>query len=245
MWSFRCLAEASQHSANWFLTLTYAPDKLPARGALCHRHWQLFAKRVRKRLGPFRYLMCGEYGEQTHRPHYHALLFGLDIPDADAVSVRRGFPVFRSPTLEKLWGHGLLELGTVTAQSARYCAGYVLKSRTAPELVDEFTGELITLPKPYGRMSLRPGLGDSWIRKYFPEVFAHGACYSQDDRFRIPKRFKHVLEELDPDAFDELRNAHIEKAKASPHNTRDRLAVREEIALRRLSHYSEVQSDAL
>ena len=245
MWSFRCLAEASLHEHNWFLTLTYAPEHLPAYGALCHRHWQLFAKRVRKRLGPFRYLMCGEYGETTHRPHYHALVFGLDLPDVEPVSVRRGHQVYRSRLIESMWRYGLSELGTVTAQSARYCAGYVLKSNKAPELLDEQTGELIDLPKPYGRMSLKPGLGDAWIRRFYPEVFAHGACYAQDSRHRIPDRFKHILEDLDGEAYDVLKFAAIEKARESLHNTPDRLAVREALAHRRLSHYQEVRSDAL
>jgi len=240
MWSFRCLAEAALHRDNWFLTLTYAPEHIPAHGALVHRHWQLFAKRVRRSLGQFRYLMCGEYGETTQRPHYHALLFGLALPDAYQFSVRRDHPVFRSPTLEKLWGLGLSELGTVTAQSARYCAGYVLKPSQAPERVNVYTGELVELPKPYGRMSLRPGIGDAWIRRYFAEVFTHGACFSQNQRFRIPDRFKHILSELDPDSYDQLREAAIAKAQSSPDTTPDRLAVREYTATRRLNNYREL-----
>jgi len=142
MWAFRCLAEASLHPSNWFATLTYSPERLPPRGELRHRDWQLFAKRVRRSLGPFRYLMCGEYGEQTQRPHYHALLFGLDIPDIDRFSVRRGYPVFRSEKLSQLWGRGIVELGSVTPQSARYCSGYVLKDCSAPQVLDEETGEI-------------------------------------------------------------------------------------------------------
>jgi len=242
MWSFRCLAEAALHADNWFLTLTYDDEHLPAQGSLVHRHWQLFAKRVRRRLGAFRFLMAGEYGETTHRPHYHALLFGLPLPDAVPLGLRRGFPTFRSDALAELWGKGLIELGTVTAASARYCAGYVLKSSHAPELLDPHTGELMQLPKPYGRMSLRPGIGDGWIRRFFPEVLTHGVCYSNDKPFVIPRRFKHILEGIDPQAFDDLKQASIEKARLSPHTTRARLATRERIALRKLSHYREVRS---
>lgn len=245
MWAFRCLAEASQHRDNWFVTLTYAPEHLPAYGSLCHRHWQLFAKRVRRTVGPFRYLMCGEYGEQTHRPHYHALMFGLDLPDVRAVSVRRQYPVFASDRLSKLWRLGHVELGSVTAESARYCASYVLKDAPAPELLNECTGELVQLVKPYGRMSLRPGLGDAWIRRYYPEVFAHGVCYSNDKQFVIPSRFKHILDEIDPAAFEQLQQEAIAKAQASPDNGRERLAVRESVALARRSRYKEAASNAL
>lgn len=240
MWAFRCLAEASLHRLNWFATLTYAPEHLPPLGELRHRDWQLFAKRVRRRLGPFRYLMCGEYGEQTQRPHYHALIFGLDIPDIERYGVRRGHPVFRSALLSELWGLGLCEFGTVTAQSARYCAGYVLKDCRAPERVDESTGEVVSLKAPYGRMSLKPGIGDAWIRRYYPEVFTHGACYAQDSRFRIPDRFKDILDTIDGDAFEELQERAVEKALNSPDNTRARLEVRERVALANRARYREV-----
>jgi len=237
MWAFRCLAEASLHRRNWFATLTYAPEHLPPRGELVHRHWQLFAKRVRKRLGPFRYLMCGEYGEQTLRPHYHALLFGLDVPDLERYGMRGQYPVFRSKTLSDLWGLGLCEFGTVTPSSARYCAGYVLKDSRAPEVLDPLTGELQPVKAPYGRMSLKPGLGDDWIRRYYPEVFTHGACYAQDQRYAIPDRFKDLLDEINPDAFEELQERAIEKACLSPDNTRERLETRERVALLNRSRY--------
>lgn len=240
MWAFRCLAEASLHRHNWFATLTYSPEALPPYGELRHRDWQLFAKRVRRRVGRFRYLMCGEYGEQTHRPHYHALIFGLDIPDIERYSVRRGYPVFRSAILSELWGRGLCEFGTVTPQSARYCAGYVLKDCRAPERLDESTGEVVPLKAPYGRMSLKPGLGDAWIRRYYPEVFTHGACFAQDSRYRIPDRFKDILDDIDGDAFEELQERAVEKALNSPDNTRARLEVRERVALANRARYREV-----
>lgn len=245
MWSFRCLAEASLHQFNWFATLTYSPEHLPPHGALRHRDWQLFAKRVRRRLGPFRYLMCGEYGEQTQRPHYHALLFGLAVPDVERFSVRRGYPIFRSKVLSDLWGLGLCEFGTVTPQSARYCAGYVLKDARAPERLDVLTGEMIELPQPYGRMSLKPGLGDAWIRRYHPEVLTHGVCHAQDKRFPIPTRFKQILEDIEPESFEDLRALSIEKARSSPDNTRDRLAVREKVALANRSRYKEARDNAI
>lgn len=241
-WAFRCLAEASLHEQSWFATLTYAPEHLPQLGALRHRDWQLFAKRTRKSLGAFRYLMCGEYGEQTLRPHYHALLFGLRLPDAEQFSVRRGYPVYRSQRLSSIWRLGHVELGSVTASSARYCAQYVLKSNVPPEVLDPVTGEITRLPEPYGRMSLRPGLGDAWIRKYYPEVLAHRACYAQDKRQPIPQRFKHILTELAPDEMEQLKQEAIEKASASPDLTRRRLKDREEIAWRRVSQLREVRS---
>ena len=41
------------------------------------------SKRLRDRVGygRFRFYACGEYGETTNRPHYHAILFNYDFPD--------------------------------------------------------------------------------------------------------------------------------------------------------------------
>ena len=40
-------------------------------------------KRLRKKLHPLkiRFFHCGEYGDKTRRPHYHALIFGYSFPD--------------------------------------------------------------------------------------------------------------------------------------------------------------------
>ena len=39
---------------------------------------QLFFKRLRKQLSPnpLRFFQCGEYGEETFRPHHHVVLPG-------------------------------------------------------------------------------------------------------------------------------------------------------------------------
>lgn len=65
-----------------FVTLTYDDLFLPETG-LRKRDVQLYLKRLRKAVssagGPqFRVGYCGEYGGRFGRPHYHALVFGLN-----------------------------------------------------------------------------------------------------------------------------------------------------------------------
>ncbi len=68
-----------------YLTLTFDNEHLPEDLSLDKAHWQNFAKKVRNRIGKFRYLQCGEYGEPTEdndyiaRPHYHAICYGIDF----------------------------------------------------------------------------------------------------------------------------------------------------------------------
>jgi hypothetical protein len=93
------------HDRSAFLTLTYADKMLPADRSISVKHWQLFAKRLRKEVGPFRFYHVGEYGEKKGRPHYHAMIFGPDLlKKADQVgSGKRGDPLFRNSMVEDLW----------------------------------------------------------------------------------------------------------------------------------------------
>ena len=98
--------EASTHDHNCFLTLTYDEANLPRHGQLLKRDLQLFFKRLRKLMGPFRYVACGEYGDLRRRPHFHVALFGVDfcadrIPWGAGI---RGDSMFVSPTVGLVWG---------------------------------------------------------------------------------------------------------------------------------------------
>lgn len=63
-WAMRCMHEASTHTDNSFITLTYTDADLPPDGSLRKKDFQDFMKRLRKYTGPekVRFYMCGEYG---------------------------------------------------------------------------------------------------------------------------------------------------------------------------------------
>ena len=154
--------EASLHERNCFITLTYRPEDLPADGSVDVRHWQLFAKRLRKRLGPFRFLHVGEYGETNYRPHYHACIFGQDF-SADRVLTKEvgDSKHYTSPTLESVWGHGYTHIGLLTMTSAAYVSRYCVKKLTGPQgkesrrRIDTDTGEEYFVRPEYLTMSRR------------------------------------------------------------------------------------------
>lgn len=235
-WGFRCMAEASQHQHNQFVTLTYADEHLPVDECLKHRHWQLFAKKLRHKTGPFRYFMVGEYGERHNRPHYHALLFGLDLPDKRKCnSVYSNFDVYESKLLSDTWGKGFCTIGEVTMESARYCAGYMLKRYSAEVAEEKYKwvtryGEMVQRPQPYGRMSLKPGIGSSWLNRYRTDVVNHGAVFDHQYRKPVPRYFRQLLEKIDAVAAETLEANIIErgiKHHKPQDNTRARLEVRE------------------
>lgn len=86
-WAARIIHEAEKHGDNvTWLTMTYAPEYLPGppgkygAGSLCKKHMEKFWKRLRKNNPDLiiMYFQVGEYGGKRHRPHYHAVVFGLD-----------------------------------------------------------------------------------------------------------------------------------------------------------------------
>ena len=107
-WALRCIHEASLHSSNCFITLTYNDDNLPFNGSLNKSDFQGFIKRLRDREKPnkIRFYQAGEYGDKNNRPHHHAILFNY-MPD-DLVDSGGG--IFFSPYLEKVWGKGFVNL---------------------------------------------------------------------------------------------------------------------------------------
>lgn len=122
-WALRCMAEAQKYSQNCFITLTYAKSPI----WLQKRDLQLFFKRLRKAIYPakIKYFACGEYGTLKHRPHYHCIVFGYDFEDKYLWSKSpKGYPIFRSNTLEKIWTAGNSTVQAVTIDSCAYCALY-------------------------------------------------------------------------------------------------------------------------
>lgn len=238
-WAVRLVHEAQFHDFRWFLTLTYDDEHLPVNGSLDKRHFQLFMKRLRKAnpSARIRYMHCGEYGEQTFRPHYHAIIFGVDFPDRKRYSENsRGDTIWTSATLDSLWSHGECKIGGFSYDSAGYVARYVLKKVTGADSVEFYrridpgTGEVIQLQPPYVTMSLKPGIGKEWYDAFASDVFPSDRVVIRGQEATPPKRYCVWQESSDPEGFAKLklkRRAAMARDKAN--NTPERLAVREEV----------------
>lgn len=180
-WAVRIMHEARCHERNSFVTLTYesiAPDvdcvrcgKRVGVGSLHYCDYQLFMKRLRREFPGARFFMGGEYGEERGRPHFHACLFGVGF--ADGVYFRKspaGFGLFTSDQLSRLWGHGLCAYGDVTFESAAYVARYVMKKVTGDGAEAHYAGR----EPEFCRMSLKPGIGAEWFRRFGSSDVAPG-----------------------------------------------------------------------
>lgn len=228
----RCMHEAQLHDQNCFITLTYSNSNLPEGHTLVKRDWQLFMKRLRKRLNkPVRYMHCGEYGDETLRPHYHACLFGVDFSaDRYPHESKNGYTLYRSPTLEAIWGLGFVTIGELTFESAQYVARYVLKKRNtadykkaAYQRVDPQTGEVWDVAPEYGTLSRGGrngrGLGYYWFERFHSDVYPRDEVIVNGKVTRPPRYYDALMKERDPDLVSELkakRQAAAEEAAVTP-----------------------------
>ena len=73
VWAVRCTHEASLYEENSFVTLTYSTERLPPRGSLVHRDFQLFMKRLRKRYGEGIRFIAPEYSGNHSAKHVEAM----------------------------------------------------------------------------------------------------------------------------------------------------------------------------
>ncbi|UOF78714.1 replication associated protein [Microviridae sp.] len=240
-WAVRMMHEASLHLDNCFVTFTYAPEHLPRDLSLNKRHFQLFMKRLRKRCGKVRFFHCGEYGETTGRPHYHAILFGFDFPDKVFYSGDGENRVYTSELLDELWGFGECKIGSVTFESCAYVARYILKKVTGDAAeqhylrCDEF-GEAFSITPEYVTMSRRPGIAYEWFRKFGNEVFPSDEVISRGHAVRPPRYYDNLLELAEPSVFDSVKRKRIvDISKHAEDLTPERLRSREACAKARAS----------
>lgn len=246
MWAVRCFAESKTHANNCFVTLTYDDEHYPLHGSLNYKHFQLFMKRLRKDRPPFRFFMCGEYGEQLGRPHYHALFFGLRFDDAvKCNSLYARTDVYTSEDLSRVWGKGFCTIGEVTYASARYCASYALKKHNVMgdddphyKKVDPITGEIVDLLPEFARMSLKPGIGQSYLERYWSDMYetGHKAIIVNGSKKLIPRYFDDKMREMRPIFMEDYDwNREKEALERAEDNTPERLAVREQVKLASLN----------
>lgn len=156
-WQFRTLAEFDDCLDNqgfvYFDTLTYRNDSLPRISdyfsvddnfsCFDSRHIRLFLERLRTNLRrsgydvTFKQFISSEYGERTHRPHYHTLFFVQgDISPCDfSRQVADAWQLGRTDGIPWRSSRYVCEHNTIMAKScgnwlkaANYVTKYVQKS---------------------------------------------------------------------------------------------------------------------
>lgn len=94
-WAIRLQHELMSHNTACFTTLTYNDENVPwtkfppIKQTLCKEHVIKWLKRLRwHHQKPLKFFIAGEYGDITHRPHYHAIAFGISINEMKTLGNR-------------------------------------------------------------------------------------------------------------------------------------------------------------
>lgn len=177
-WSIRNSLEAQGHEFKYFLTLTYSEDSLIHIQnkynckTLVLEDMQLFLKRLRKNTGQkFRYYLCGEYGSLKGRPHYHMLLYGLNIPDLDFLyKTDKGYNYYKSDFIQNCWGLGIVQISEFSDYNSMYTSRYCTKKI-------DFENNVLDVKKEFNTMSRRGGIGLEYYNHNKLELYGNDVMY--------------------------------------------------------------------
>lgn len=244
-WADRMTLEYAHTGKAVFITLTYNDEHLRDpdgelisesldydHPSLCKRDLQLFMKRLREKFprsfpavgypkAGLRFYAVGEYGPSTFRPHYHLIIFGLDMSDFSDESKNKhiylvgtnelGQAYYRSDILQDLWSVdgqpiGYVGISEVSYKTFAYVARYTLKKVYDEKNPDE-RGQL----PEWSLMSRMPGLGAFWLSEHYAETvdseghlkkFVNPFAEGKKGRLKsFPKYVVSQLDKFDPDLY--------------------------------------------
>lgn len=198
-WATRMMLELKYHDKACFITLTYNDENLPVSEypdengelhesyTLVKKHFQDFMKRLRRHYEyhsdglKIRFFACGEYGGKTRRPHYHAVLYGIDFSEDRFVheKTKDGYVLYRSPTLEKLWPYGYSMIAEVNWNTCAYVSRYCTKKKYGKQNIYYQTFNI--LPE-FNLMSRRPGIGAQYYQDYGEEVYINEEIFLSNNK---------------------------------------------------------------
>ena len=159
-WACRILLESKLHTESIFCTLTYDEEHYPQDGSLEKKEAQDFIKRLRfhynKKYGKkLRYFITGEYGDRTERAHYHAVIFGMTLEEAEKC-------------IEISWKKGYTKFSELNPTRARYVARYTTKKLTSDKSRSD--GRV----NEFALQSRKPGIGQGMMPRIATSILRHG-----------------------------------------------------------------------
>lgn len=189
-WSMRLQHEFKEFEyKGMFLTLTYSDEHIHPRHSLVKKDLQDFFKRLRRRLKKrkIKYFACGEYGENTDRPHYHAIIIGLsNLSKYDRKMVGKSWP-WCDWTPQRI----RKSMGSVTPDSILYTTSYIQKKfiNSDKEVVE------IYFDGNEGEFQLQSkGIGEKHIIKNKADVEKTGKVKYKGKEVGLPRYYHSKVE---------------------------------------------------
>lgn len=210
-WTFRLHQEQLISRSAVFLTMTYDNENLPYSTAgyptLEKIHHQKFLKRLRKTINThfkhettdrIKYYSCGEYGENTHRPHYHSIMYNL--PSS----------YIKHPELiTKDWQHGQTMLAVCNPATIAYVTKYINKTLyiTGQDDQDDRQKEFSLMSKGLGKNYLTDGRIN-----YYKKILTPYLITENGDKSTMPRYYKDKLyDDSQKTKINEKTKLHLEE----------------------------------
>lgn len=205
-WVARLLMEYETNNECYFLTLTYDDEHCPP--SLRKRDIQLFIKRLRSKFDflNIKYFICGEYGTSTFRPHYHAIIFGIDFFNSwFHIKKYDSKGHYFSDNVNNLWSHGYVVIAPANAANIGYTTRYTYKKVGVGLSLKKFG-----LQDNFLLCSQKLGL--DYFLQNKDKIIKDNAIYFNGQRYSIPRYFLKKLEVFDNDNFKKIKSINERKS---------------------------------
>lgn len=193
-WALRCCLELPYWEKSIFTTLTFRDSEM-TDPSIHKKELSDFFHNVRNDLRKskqkIKILGCGEYGDESMRKHYHAIIFGLGMSN-EKITISHNCETYTSENsiLEKNWSKGNVFNGIVTWNSCRYVASYVFKKYYDELKEDYYTSK--GLENPFQHTS--NGIGKQFYEEWANNILSKGYIMFNGIKHTIPRYFLELYE---------------------------------------------------
>lgn len=240
-WANRCMLEAKQWQHNYMITLTYDESnvhlvdgvnretgELQKVGNLEPKDLTKFMKDLRRYYmyhynhDNIRFYACGEYGDNTYRPHYHVIVFNCPILDLENFFLNKEREqIYLSNTIRNIWKKGIITVAKLEWQVAAYVARYVMKKRKGKDS-EEYYKKLGVIPE-FVRMSRGPGIARDYYEQHKDQIYEFDEIHLERKNGQVmtvkPSKYYDRLYDLDsPEALAAIKKQRKLAAEISLYN---------------------------
>ena len=237
-WANRGYLESLLHAQNYFITLTYDNEHLPMKdftiiedkiyprteewkGTLNKRDLQLFFKRLRDRIPKFSYMACGEYGSENGRPHYHAILFGAELPTETFYNPRLINHEFyyQNDIIEECWTEevgrgkktgkslGYSNISEANWNTIAYTARYVVKKQMGIYADEEYKKR--GQEKEFITVSKNPAIGKEYFNLHHMDIMENDKImiHNKNGTYEVtrPRYYDKLIEKYHEEELKETK----------------------------------------
>lgn len=229
-------------------------DEIQCEGTVYEEHMKKFLHDLRQyldrkypsqydenglKINGMKYFYCGEYGEQTHRPHYHIILLNcpLDLSQFYDTHIDERFKEhWKSKEIEHYWPYGMIDIASAEWSSCAYVARYCMKK--LHEKNNEEYAKECKMPE-FVRMS--KGIGKDYYQANKKKIYEHDEVIMRTVKgnigaFKPPKAWDKMFKEEFPEEWEKIhlkrkkcaeRSSELEKSK-SDYTDADRIQMKYE-----------------